>query len=206
MKLIFSLPPCLFLLICSAITGCDAQTGTTITTWNPDIYILSLTNTVWGAETNHVKAGLNIQYSTDSTGRTLAGFVVAMYWDCDTNGNLRPNVMSLAMAPTNSRYTMALYDERGNAVAKTKFGKEHDQPFNTSPKDLFFYHGYGPVDIFPLQLDVLVSERVVLENYFVITNAGKYHLNFVLNTLKGDEHGIQPWYFPVNTEIEIKKP
>jgi hypothetical protein len=163
---------------------------------------------LWGIETNHVKAGLNIQYAPDETNRTLVGLFVVLYNSSDTNGNFRSNLLSLGLPPENSRYKMTLLDDKGNVIAKTEMGNNLDQPFDLHPKRIDIYHGYAVRDISPFYMDVLTRNPIVLENYFDITNAGKYQFKFVLNTYTGvDDHGvIQPFYLPVDADIEIKKP
>lgn len=196
--------------VCWITTACNAQNSaevdTKASTWHPDAAILSKTNIVWGLETNHIKAGLNIQSASDSTGRTLIGFFVVLYNNSDTNGNYEPDLLSLILPPINSRYKMALFDEKGNAVLKTKIGKANDQPFDINPKRLDRDHGYGLRDISPFVVDIMPFDPVVLEDYFAITNAGKYHLKFVLNVLKGTDQYIQPYYLPVDADIDIEKP
>lgn len=199
---------CLLVLICCLATGCGAQEDNKIVVWQPDVGIVSTNNILWGTETNHVKVGLNIQYAPDVTNRTLVGFYVVLYNNSNANGNFRPNLLSLGFPPVNSRYKMTLIDDSGNVVAKTKMGNDLDQPFDLHPKRIDIYHGYGVKDFSPFYLDVLTKNPIILENYFVITNAGKYHLKFILNTYTGvDAHRvIQPFYLPVDADIEIKKP
>jgi hypothetical protein len=199
---------CLIALISCLATGCDAQEDKKIIAWQPDVRIVSTNNVLWGIETNHIKVGLNIQYASDATNRTLVGFFVVLYNNSDTNGNFRPNLLSLGLPPVNSRYKMTLTDDSGNVVAKTKMGNDFDQPFDLNPKRIDIYHGYAVKDFSPFYMDVLTRDPIVLENYFEITNAGKYHLKFVLNTYTGvDEHRIlQPFYLPVDAEIEIENP
>ncbi len=207
---------CLLLLICCLASGSGAKDDSRIPLWQPDPFIINMTNVIWGIETNHVKAGLAIQYSSRSTNGPIVGFYVVVYNNSDTNGNIAPvfktkngyvkqNILSLGIPPDGYRYTMALFDTNGNAVAKTELGKKL-KPFDSQAK-IDNYHGYGERDILPFTLDVLPFSSIVLEDYFVMTNAGKYHLRFVLNTFTGaDKLGIiKPLCLPVNADIEIKK-
>ena len=222
MTLIDALWRWLLALVCCLATECSAKDITNedvrMISWQPDPYIISEANTSWGKETNHVKAGLNIQYASDSTGHTLVGFVVVLYYNGNTNGNVTlvlgvtnrsvmADCFSLMLPPLSSRYQMTLFDEKGNIVAKTKTGESLSQRLDTKPSKVDMYHGYVNVCPFPSKLDVLPSDKVVLEDCFDITNAGIYHLKFVLNTLKWtDDQGNQPFYLPVDANIEIKKP
>jgi len=205
MTLKSSLWQALLMLTCHFVTGCNAQENSKVTNWQPNVALVSTTNILWGTETNHVKAGLNIQYASDSSNRTLVGFFVVLYNNSDTNGNFSSNRLFLTFPPIRSIYTMTLCDDKMNVVPKTKIGKDFGQPFDTNPKKLDSH--YGQRVLFPFQLDVLPVDPIVLENYFDITNAGKYHLKFVLNTLmRTDAQGTQPFYLPVDADIEIKKP
>jgi hypothetical protein len=178
-----------------------------VTPWQPDPYIINESNVIWGVETNHVKAGLSIQYSSDLTNRTLVGFVVVLYWDSSTNGNSKGDFLSLLLPPINTRYNLSLLDDKGMAVAKTEIGKTFAQVFDANPKTFDVDNGYVAVGMFPSRIDVLPSDRVVLENMFAITNAGQYHLNLVLNTFKWtDDKGNRPFFLPVQADIEITHP
>jgi hypothetical protein len=198
----------LLMLICFVAINNGAQESAGGTTWRPDIFTINETNIVWGVETNHVKAGLAFQYATGPSNRTLVGFFFALYNNSDTNGNISPNTLKLWLPPLNSRYNMTLFDSRNNVIAKTEFGKSLDQPFDATPNldNIDIYHGYVGLGLIPFNMDLKGLDPIVLENCFTITNAGKYHLKFVLNTLRGDDQGIQPLYLPVDANIEIKKP
>ena len=101
---------------------------------------------------------------------------------------------------------MNLFDDNEKAVSKTKIGLKFSQAFDKYPKRTEVNQGYAIKDVIPFQIDVVAFEPIVLENYFEITNAGKYHLKFVMNSLLGDGHSVGPFYLPVEADIEIKKP
>jgi hypothetical protein len=185
--------------------------------WQPDIYAVNKANTIWGSETNHVQVGLNVQYSSGPNGSASVGVVVALFYDSDTNRDFTPFIttngtrekdhFSLMLPPKASRYKLVLFDRDGNIVPKTKVGESFDQPFDTNPKKLDKYRGYVNVVLFPLQVDVLPEDKLILQEVFNIPKPGKYHLQFVLNTLvaTGDS-GIGPFYLPVDVDIEISEP
>jgi hypothetical protein len=195
----------LIMIYCQA-SGCGAQEDEQTVAWQPDVRSITTNSILWGPETNHVKIGLNLQYGTDTNGRTLVGFYVSMVNDSNTNGTYLPDRLTIALPPMKSRYQMNLFDDSGNSVSKTKTGQEFSQPFDKNPKRLDMYHGYSIKETVPFQIDIVTFEPIVLENYFAITNAGKYHLVFILNSLIPNGNSVEPLYLPVDADIEIKKP
>jgi len=175
--------------------------------WRPDIYSVGETNTVWGIETNHVRAGLNVQYSPASNGNVSVGVVVVLLYNSYTNGNFGPftDHFSLMLPPKASRYKLALLDADGNIVPKTKIGESFDHPFDIAPKRLDKYHGYVNVVLFPYQLDVLPDETFVLQDLFAIPKPGKYHLRFVMNSLVAAGDYVTPFYMRVDLDIDISQ-
>jgi hypothetical protein len=179
-------------------------------------------NTLWGSETNHVKAGLLLEYAPD-TNRTLVGFYPVLNNSSATNGNIRPDVLQLWLPPFDSRYRMELIDTNGNAVLKTAkgkvLGKPIDKPFKHYrggiSEGVNIAGGYRGRPLLPNVLEDVPSDPFVLEDYFNITKAGKYHLTFEMRVMwftsgwegsLGESNLPTVWLPPVNAEIKIEKP
>jgi hypothetical protein len=172
---------------------------TTDMDWNKD--------TVWGTETNYLNAGLLLQCAPE-TNHTTVGFFPMLYNDCATNGNISPDMLQLWLPPFESCYQMTLVDDKGNSVPKTAKGKALGKPISQPLKirgGINYAAGYRGRILGPKTPDA-IPQPFVLEDYFSITNAGKYHLEFEMQVLKGTKQGPQQYHLPVNVEIEIRKP
>jgi hypothetical protein len=194
--------------------------------WQPDLSAPNMDpdiNTQWGLETNNVKVGLLIQDSSDASNHTMVGFYPVLNNSSATNGNATPGRLNLWLPPFDSRYRMELIDANGNAVPKTAKGKvlgrPIDQPFKHYrggiSEGVNIAGGYRGRILLPNTRDLIPTDAFVLEDYFAITNAGKYHLKFEMQViwitsgwksslLKSNPPAM--WLPPVNAEIEIKKP
>jgi hypothetical protein len=187
--------------------------------WQPDPNT-GWDNPLWGSETNHLKVGLLLQYAP-GTNRTFVGFYRVLNNSSTTNGNSRPDLLQLWLPPFDSRYRMELTDTNGNPVPKTDkgkvLGKPIDQPFKRYrggiSEGVNFAGGYLGRPLLPNVPEP--ADSFILEDYFSITNAGKYHLKFemqviwITNGWKGSLLKSNPpaiWLPPVDAEIEIKNP
>jgi hypothetical protein len=196
---------------------CVALFGYKANAWEPNTDKDFDKDTIWGVETNCLKAGLLLQYAPD-TNHTLVGFYPVLNNSSTTNGNADPDHLWLWLPPFDSRYQMQLTDINGNSVPKTAkgkaLGKLIDQPLELR-MGVNFAAGYRGQIIRPNSPDVIPTDPFVLEDYFTITNAGNYHLKFEMHVIwmtngwKGSLMKSNPpamWLLPVNAEIEIKNP
>ena len=209
MKLEASICRWLLALTLGVAAGCDAHDAepknTKARTWEPKMSLISKTNIIWGMETNNIKAGLNIQYSSGAAAHTSVAFFVVLFDSNYPDLNFPPDGL-MCFPPVSSRYTMILFDGQSNVVAKTEAAKKNELSFDGHlPRNADIYHGYGARKLTPFGLDVLPFDPVILEDYFNITNAGIYHLKFVLNTYI-DNQGAKPFCLPVEADIIINKP
>lgn len=188
----------------------------------------------WGTETNHIKAGLWMRYSTNVTNRTLVQILPVIY-----NGSASNDIAAypvggalLWLPPLPSRYQMDLYSSNGIPVPKTSEGKMFGKKMDVNPKPLpiggagRFFREPGFLE-FVAKLDEtnqtgtfgptpVISgiprpfEPFILQDLFKIAEPGKYRLEFVVRALKRNGPTIIPYlqacYLPVNVEIEVKKP
>jgi hypothetical protein len=163
-------------------------------------------DTIWGKETNGVKAGLMFQYTPD-TNHSLVGFIPALNNGCTTNVDF----LCLFLPPFDSRYQMALRDANGMAVPKTAKGKALGSPITKPLRGRIGINlkaGFIPRYLVLNNPNVQVSDTFVLKDYFVITNAGKYHFQFDMMVIRpSKENPTNVVHLPpVNAEIEINKP
>jgi len=82
-----------------------------------------------GAESNGVKAGLQIAYSSSTTNQTV--FCQPFLSNSRaTNGNVKPNKLRLWLPPLENRFQLTLWDENGHLVGKTAKGKALWKPIS----------------------------------------------------------------------------
>jgi hypothetical protein len=184
----------------------------------------------WGTETNHVKAGLHVRYSSNVTNRTLVQIMPVIY-----NGSASNDIAAypvggalLWLPPLPSRYQMELYSSNGIPVPKTWKGKMFGKRMDTNPKPLpilgagryFVEPGYlefvakldetNQIVTYDPTVKLGLPASFVLQDMFRITEPGKYHLAFVVRALKRNGpsiyHDFEPCYLPVSVDIEIEKP
>lgn len=138
-------------------------------------------NLHWGTETNCLKAGVVIRYAP-VTNLSFPELTPALYYSCESSSNPDwPNHLRLWMPPFNSRYQLELVDQKGHAVPKTEEGKALgrtiDQPLMLSD-GINYKAGYRRCILTLKTIDTLEADPIPLEKYFVITNTGKYNLEF----------------------------
>ena len=178
----------------------------------------------WGAETNHLKAGLAIAYYSKSTFPYFSDREDVIPIKCFPllsfagmgSDNVASNLLTVDL-PMEPCYQLALTDEQGNHVQSTSktraMGKSvpyHNQlaknPITGSIIDTghrrnrdVLLKGFESKQILPL----------VLQDYFIITNSGTFNLSFKICVFIPDseytetEHLV--WLPPVNCQIEIKR-
>jgi len=111
----------------------------------------------WGAETNHIKAGLWIRYSSNVTNQTLLQLLPVIY-----NGSASNDIAAypvggafLWLPPLSSRYQMELYSSNGIPVPKTSKGKIFGRTMDENPRP--------PRSLNPLQATIHDSRRPFAE-------------------------------------------
>ena len=164
--------------------------------------------TFWGGETNGVKSALHIE-TLPSTNTLIKCTPILK--------NSRTNSLLLYFPPLKNRYIMELKDSNGRPVEKTGMGKALNEaltePFGltTGINQSAGYRRLPPMD--PNYSSRLDGYEFNLQDYFVITNSGKYSLTFQMRVIwfppnwKGSRKSINVPIVnlpPVNTQIEIK--
>lgn len=173
----------------------------------------------WGADTNNIKAGLVVDYYSSQAFQTLTDDsssipIRCFPLLCNDNTN-NSDLLLLDLPSVKSRYKMDLTNDQGNAVSKTaegeSLGKAIPTFYRPSPNRLTgvtIDTGWRPAryTLFPEQPRNL-EPPILLQNYFKITNSGKYHLHFEMTAFqvdpaKGAEAII--YFPPVDAEIDIQ--
>ena len=165
----------------------------------------------WGAETNCLKAGLLVQFAP-ATNRTLVGFYPVLNNRCQSNCvSGLSDTLPIWLPSFDRCYAMMLTDGDGSVVSKTEngiaLGKQIDQPFRVRD-GINLAAGYHGRILLLNKPDLILTDSFVLEDYFEITKAGKYHLQVqmtIIWPLKTNLTNIVHLP-PVNTEFEIKSP
>lgn len=218
-----------------ALASCSADEGKIVDTKN---VVWREQGVYWGDETNHIKAGLLLKYSLNTTNQTLVQITPLIF-----NGsisNMTPvcfgDKMFLWLPPLASRYQLTLLDGNGMPVTKSSKGRSLGEPLDVNPKPPRPANPFGPImgslqnpfrdpgyRVCYVKLNATnqityydrptaeeFPETFVLQDLFKITAAGKYRLKFELRALKPKfgmtTVNLQPYYLPVNVEIEILKP
>jgi hypothetical protein len=189
----------------------------------------------FGVETNRLKAGLWVRYSTNATDETLVQIMPVIYNDGISNDITIPEIQPVTIVggaflwlpPEASRYQMELYSSNGIAVPKTSKGKMFGRKMDLHPKPVLIggagrnfkepgYYGNvyqmnatNQITPYDPTVGYVHPETFVLQDLFKITEPGKYHLAFEIRGLMrkfSKYQNLIPYYLPVNVEIEIKKP
>ena len=185
---------------------------------------LPRTSTVfWGSDTNGLKAGLSMgyysgqsfQYFTRRSDAIPIRCFLVMDYNGTNFGHGFKDVLILDL-PQKPCYQLDLQDAQGRAVQKTAKGKElsnivpeyyklSPNPSTGSIVDMGHrpHRQHVPNDGFSSPL----TEPFILQDYFAITNAGKYKLNFRLCVFvpRGDSSGTEDlfWLPVVQCDIDI---
>ena len=192
--------------------------------WRPDIYGIPIKERFrmvredvhWGEETNWVKAGLLLQYSSNTNQTNVAFYFLLNngYTNNppDETHGFYPHgpggvEVILWLPPLEQRYQVSLRDDKGNPVPKTKWGERFGKPV-ASKFNRFKEGGYQRCSLDTNPSITVIPSPLLLRDCFQITAAGKYRLEFEMRVLK--ETGTNPPYevynLPVNVEVEIKNP
>lgn len=132
---------------------------------------------VWGLETNGLSAGLLI-YTNQTTSRfipVLRRQVVATNW------------LYLSLPPKENLLQMDLWDAGNRAVAKTDRGRALGRPLREPLRvvsGINYHAGYSKCAMPPPEFaQLLTNLAFTLDDYFNITNAGNYHLKFLMRVV-----------------------
>ncbi|SRR5579885_293522 len=160
----------------------------------------------WGKETNHMAAGLILQYSPDTNRPDVALFAVLR--SSFTNNSGDGYSSSLWLLPVEHRYQMTLRDREGHLIPRTEWGVKCMETFMINMNEIDMYHGYQRCFLKSNHLLIVIPSPLLLRDYFQITNAGKYHLEFEIRAVKKlfVERKIEEYHLPVTVRIEIRNP
>lgn len=173
-----------------------------INTWFP----AHLGDIQWGVETNHITSGLILQYSAETNRTEVALFPILRSESTNTSGD--GYSYSFWLLPLEHRYRMTLRDENGRLIPMTEWGKMHSEPFEVNMEKIDRYHGY---ERYLLRTDpqvTLFPSPLVLRDYFRITKAGIYRLEFEMTAVKKfyAERKIEVYRFPDDVQVDIRNP
>jgi|SRR5208282_1336837 len=159
----------------------------------------------WGMETGSVAAGLLLQYSPN-TNRTEIALFPVLHSNFTNNGE--GSNWTFWLLPVEHRYQMTLRDDKGHSVPKTEWGEKHSKPFEINMYKIDGYHAYAGCILGTNPLVTVIPSPLLLRDWFKITTAGTYHLEFEMRAVRKlyMERKIEEYRLPVNLEIEIKNP
>jgi hypothetical protein len=139
----------------------------------------------WGAETNGVKTGLQIQYGLNPSNLTAITCYPYLKNSKTNNANWNSIHLRLWLPPSEDSYQMSLLDEKEKTVVKTtkgqELGKPIDQPLMVRVGGINFRAGYQA--LYPDLNDGAHARPFILQDYFKIKEAGKYHLKFEIRVI-----------------------
>lgn len=176
-------------------------------------------NTYWGASTNGIMAGIYAETTpalSNVDDLTPVRINILLYNSSTNNGNIMPNMTMLLAPPLEDRYKLDLRDENGKEIKKTPMGKslgvKSPQPYKPKANPstgITIDTGWRPGEVFLPSREVReLTPPLLLSDYFVITNSGKYHLHCKISLFKPRKDDINKQDLlclpPVNAEIEIK--
>ena len=153
----------------------------------------------YGTETNGIKLGLWVSSNNICTPiirnsiRRGDSFGTILVW----------------FPPDESCYQMTLKDEKGNEVEKTDKGKKLGKPLTaplhgrTGPN---FRAGYKAGGIFLDSLNLINWFPFNPQDYFKITNSGKYTLTYEMKIVWSSENKEAPYHIPVSKASKTKPP
>gem|GEM_PF-1326904 len=136
-------------------------------------------NTFWGAETNGLIVGLYVEPLVSSNNMSIS--CTPLFKSNVTN------TPWIYIAPIESRFQMFLFNDKGNPVAKTTKGIKLGSPLTKPVKlknGINFKAGF--VGIPPIRKDhteKLDFAQFQLQDFFIITNSGKYRLEFQMKAI-----------------------
>ena len=171
------------------------------------------TNLIWGNETNGIRLALLINPEFGSNNVPIRCTPIIK-----SNQN-HTNHLWIWFPPIKNSWQMTLTDEKGNAVPKTAKGNLLGKPIK-EPLMLKdgpnFKAGYKMRPLDKDRAEVLSDFSFILQNYFEVTNSGKYHLSYRMRiilpqSIKGDFMMLHTTNLPLTTlppvkaEVEIKE-
>ena len=138
--------------------------------------------TFWGAETNGIKVAMLVDPLVSSNNVPI--LCTPVIKSVIKGSNIRTNVYFL---PPESGYQMTLKDDKGNLVSKTAKGKSLGQPI-TQPLmvkigGLNMRAGFKMRPLIQNHSEVLSDFSFNLQDYFVVTNSGKYQLTYEMRVV-----------------------
>lgn len=168
------------------------------------------TDTFWGAATNGVRSALHIEPLSGTNALIRCTPILK---------SSHTNILLMYFPPLNNRFIMELQDSNGRVIAKSPKGKALNEtltePFGltTGINRLAGYGGIPP--LYPNHSEMLGGAEFVLQDYFQITNSGKYNLTFQMRvicfppdwkgSIKPKSTNVPVINIPaVNAQIEIK--
>jgi hypothetical protein len=137
--------------------------------------------TVWGAATYDVRCGF--WWRSTSDGKSVEIIPEIRYGDAY---NARRDRILVFLAPDGSRYKMALFDQDGRPVQKTEAGQALGVPTVPHKYEVNMEHGYNDYGLVRGIRRVTVNQdKMLLQDYFRITNSGKYRLELQVGLVWG---------------------
>jgi len=138
---------------------------------------------IWGTETNGVRAGC---WFPTGTNASSIGIIPELEYGITTNGPA--DKILVFLPPESSRYKMALFDEHGKPVSKTKVGESIGKTIQAQPHTINWQHGYVSFGLTRGHLEPTGDGPLLLSNYFQITNSGRYRLELQIGIV---------WFIPL---------
>jgi len=133
--------------------------------------------TFWGIETNGIKVALVVEPQVSSNNVPIHCTPVIKSSIHATN---RLNTINVYFPPLRSCYQMTLKDEKGDMVPKTAKGKSLGKPIAAPLMvkigGLNLRAGYRMRPLTQNRSEVLSDFSFNLQDYFIVTNSGKYQL------------------------------
>jgi hypothetical protein len=195
----------------------DSYDLSTTNHWHPNFHEIPIReqsrimreDVQWGIKTNYIKAGLVLQYSSD-TNRPDIAFYPVLHSDYTNSPNSSHEFypdkngaqISLWLPPIHQRYQMTLWDDKGNLVPKTKWGEGFGQPMVQSFRRIRIEYQ----DYHLFNLSSIIPSPILLRDCFNTIKAGKYHLEFEIRAMR--ETATKPPYEEchclINVDFQIK--
>ena len=173
-------------------------------------------NTFWGAETNGIKAALLIEPIISSNNIPICCTPILKFSIQSSNSLHTVNVY---FPPFESCFGVTLRDDNGNDIPKTdkgkSLGKAISGPLMVKIGGLNSHAGFRMVPIIQNHSEVLSEFAFNLQDYFFVTNSGKYHLIYEMHVvLPQFDKGSRAWLYteppqtivlpPVAADIETR--
>jgi hypothetical protein len=168
--------------------------------------------TFFGADTNGAAIALYINQIISTNNAPIRCTPILK------SGLMQTNGFWLWFPPLESCYQLTLLDEHGNSVLKTPkgklLGKPITEPLMVKVGGVNIKGGYKGRKITASQTETLSDFAFVLQDYFILTNSGKYHLIFSMRAVRpkgGSGHDLSLYttnlpifnFPPVESEITI---